>query len=104
MLDIKPKSRVSKRPVRMPKYDIVTLCGRIALLEADAKEGLLLVLERMVSALETEEGSIAVLTDIRGRGEMSIAALGNQLPIVPMLGAAGDIYTTLTTNHNGLLQ
>lgn len=80
------------------------LRSRIDLLDDDAKVGLMMVLERLVSSLETGEGCAVTFIDVHGDGRLSVLALGNQELVDPLIGAAAEIHRTINERPEGPLQ
>lgn len=83
--------------------DLNALALRISFLDEDARTGLSLLLDKVVDALENEEGCIVTFVDVKGDGNLSVLALGNQTLATPILGAAAGLYETMN-EHEGPLQ
>lgn len=84
--------------------DAVSLDTRISLLDSDARAGLFILLKKLVTMLENDEGCAVTFIDPLGQGDLSVLALGNQTLVNPIMHVAADLYESMTTAQEGPLQ
>lgn len=68
--------------------------ARICALDADAQQGLRMVFEQLLIMLENK-GTALIAIDHHNDGTMTVAGLGQQSMVTPMLGAIASIHNDM---------
>lgn len=78
-----------------PMSEFKKLLMRIYLLDDDARAGLLVLLDVIVTTLEKKDGCSITFADPLGDGYLSVLALGEQSLVEPIMQATTQVYASM---------
>lgn len=93
-----------KDEVDNPMAEFKKLMIRIYLLDDEARTGLCILLQTMVTMLEKKDGCSVTFADPLGDGFLSVLALGDQSLVSPILNAAAQFRDHMHKSPTEFLQ
>lgn len=91
---------VNLAPVDMEAM-LASMNLRVACMDADDKRAFLEIMDVLLSVQASDEGAAVIMADRAGDGQATMAALGNQLLIAPLLFTAAEVGRRVFTTPEG---